>query len=158
MTDSGDRGYVKATVLFAIPACATPRQVSPGKGSLVVMKRLAVVSLACMLVLAGCRSGSGCQEFDAYDGTIELTVVDAATGALVPNTTMTLYVSPIDTAVLSIGSDVSQYPAQVIGIGTGTYQLTVAAPGYTTWQAKGGVTVSCAIPPVTVTARLAKSP
>ena len=122
------------------------------------MKWLSVVSLACVFALAGCHSESGCQEYDIYDGTVEVTAIDAATGALVPNTTMTLFVSPVDTQVLSIGSDVSQYPAQFIGIGVGTYQLTVAAPGYTTWQAKNGVAVSCAIPPNTVTARLAKSP
>jgi hypothetical protein len=82
-----------------------------------------------VFAVAACHSGSGCQEFDIYDGTIEVTAVDAVTGALVPNTTMTLFVSPGDTAVQSIGSDVSQYPAKFIGIGTGTYHLTVAAPG-----------------------------
>ena len=121
-------------------------------------KRLSFLPIACVFAVAGCHSGSGCQEFDIYDGTIQVTAVDATTGALVPNTTMTLYVSPIDTAVQSIGTDVSQYPAQFLGIGTGTYQLTVAAPGYTTWQAKNGVTVACAIPPNTVTARMAKAP
>jgi hypothetical protein len=123
-----------------------------------VMKWISYVPIACVFAVAGCHSDPGCQAFDIFDGTIEVTAVDASTGALVPNTTMTLMVSPIDTAVKSIGSDVSQYPARFLGIGLGTYQLSVAAPGYTTWQAKSGVTVSCAIPPNTVTARLEKSP
>jgi hypothetical protein len=123
-----------------------------------VTKWLSFLPIACVFAVAGCHSGAGCQEYDIYDGTIQVTAVDATTGALVPNTTMTLYVSPIDTAVQSIGADVSQYPAQFLGIGTGTYQLTVASPGYTTWQTKDGVTVSCAIPPNSVTARMVKAP
>jgi len=122
------------------------------------MKWLSVVPLACVLTVAGCHSRSGCDEFDSYNGTIEVTAVDAATGALVPNSTMTLMVAPGDTAVQSVGSDVSEYPADFIGLSAGTYQLSIAAPGYTTWQAKNGVTVLCAIPPATVTARLEKSP
>ena len=120
-------------------------------------KWISVVPLACVLAVAGCHSGeSGCQAYDIYDGTIEVTAEDAATGALVPNTTMTLMVSPVDTAVQSIGSDVSKYPVDFLSIGLGTYQLSVAAPGYATWT--NDVTVECSIPPNTVTARLQKSP
>jgi hypothetical protein len=123
-----------------------------------VPKWFSFVPLACVLAIAGCRAGLTCESFDSYDGTIAVTAVDSTTGALVPNTTMTLLVGPGNTAVQSIGSDVSQYPAQFIGIPAGTFQLTIAAPGYTTWQAKNGVTVLCAIPPVSVTAKMEKSP
>jgi hypothetical protein len=122
------------------------------------MKWLSVVSLACMLAVAGCDGVRGCDVYNYYnfDSTVEVTAVDAATGAPVPNATMTLVVSPIDTAVLSVGSDVSKYPAVFTGLSTGKFQLSIAAPNYATW--KNTVTVMCAKPPATVTARLNQSP
>ena len=118
------------------------------------MKLLSVMPLACMIAVAGCDGVRGCQVYDYYDGTIEVTAVDAATGALVPNATMDLLLTPIDTTELSIGADVSKYPVDFTGLTTGTFQLSVAAPGYATW--KNSVNVMCAKPPATVTARLKK--
>lgn len=112
----------------------------------------------CVLAVAGCDGVRGCDVYNNYnyDSVIEVTAVDAATDAPVPNATMALLLSPIDTAVLSVGSDVSKYPVDFTGLGTGKFQLSVAAPGYTAW--KNTVSVTCAKPPATVTARLEKSP
>ena len=122
------------------------------------MKWLSVVPLACMLAIAGCDGMRGCDVYNDYnyDSAIEVTAVDAATDAPVPNATMDLVVAPRDTAVLSVGSDVSKYPVDFTGLSTGKFQLSVAAPGYATW--KNTVSAMCAKPPATVTARLKKSP
>ncbi|MFI5233307.1 MAG: PEGA domain-containing protein [Gemmatimonadales bacterium] len=123
----------------------------------VVMKWLSFVPLAGMLAIAGCDGVRGCDVYVYYyDGTVEVTAVDAVTGAPVPNATMALLVSPIDTAVLSVGSDVSKYPVDFTGLSTGTFQLAIVAPGYATWR--NTVSVMCAKPSATVTARLEKSP
>lgn len=121
------------------------------------MKWLSVVPLACVVV-AGCDGVRGCDVYNDfnYDSVIEVTAVDAATGSPVPNATMDLLVSPIDTAVLSVGSDVSKYPVDFTGLSTGTFQLAIVAPGYATWR--NTVSVMCAKPPAMVTARLEKSP
>ena len=120
------------------------------------MRLLPVVLLATVLGVTGCGGVRGCEVYDYYDGTVEVTAVDGATGALVPNTTMALLVPPFDTTVMSVGADVSKYPVDFTGLSTGKFQLSIAAPGYATW--KNSVTVMCANPPATVTARLQKSP
>ena len=116
---------------------------------------LLVGAIAC----AGCHTGTaGCDQYDYGDGSIGVTAMDASTGALVPNATITLAVAPGDSSVLTVGSDVSVYPVQFVGVGTGTYNMTIVAQGYAPWQAKGGVTVLCTLPPTTVAARMQKSP
>ena len=121
-------------------------------------KWISAALFTCMLALAGCDGVKGCQVYDYYsfDGVIEVTALDASTSAPVPNTTMTLTIAPGDTSVLTVGSDVSKYPVDFTGLNIGKFPLSIAAPGYATWNGK--VAVNCAQPPATVTARLKKSP
>lgn len=123
------------------------------------MKRwVSAAPFACMLALTACDGIKGCEVYDYYnfDGVIEATAVDASTGAPVPNATMVLLIAPGDTSVLSVGSDVSQYPLEFTGLNSGKFRLSITAPGYATWA--NTVAVMCAKPPTTLTARLKASP
>lgn len=122
------------------------------------MKWLPVVPLACMLAVTGCDGVKGCDVYDyyTYDGVVEVTALDASTNAPVPNATMTLRLAPRDSMVLSVGTDVSAYPVDFTGLATGKFPLSIAAPGYATWNST--VNVMCAKPPATVTARMKASP
>lgn len=120
------------------------------------MKCFSTIALSCAFVLASCHRDCG-SNLVAPDYSIVVTAQDSVTGALVANTTvMEIQQSLADTAKRSIGSDVTMYPAVLPQFG-GTFTVSVAAPGYTTWS-KTLSGLRCAEARLVLTARMQKSP
>jgi PEGA domain-containing protein len=119
---------------------------------------LPVLALVCAFSVAGCHSATGsCRSFALYSHDIFVSAKDSGTGALVPNATLTAMRPQGDTAKASIGSDVTQYPADLLVLG-GTYTVSVTAPGYAAWSATVSVATNCTQLDVPITALMQKSP
>jgi hypothetical protein len=119
---------------------------------------LPTLVLSCVFAVASCHSatGSKCDSFTVYTYRIAVTAKDSVTGVLVPHATV-IATGQSDTSKVSIGSDVTQYPAD-LSVLPGAYAVSVAAPGYAIWTTAINVANVCTQPQVAVAAQMQKSP
>jgi len=121
------------------------------------MRFVAITAITSTLLLAGCRSLTGCNA-TSLTLALEVTAKDSVTGALVPNATLkSAYADGQAVATVSVGSEVSGYPVNLATAG-GTYTVSIAAAGYTTWTQTVVVNGECRPTAVSITALMQKSP
>jgi len=151
--DLGFTGKHEVRAVFAQPIARDLRSSRPRASF------AATLVLSCAFAVAGCHSatGSKCDSFAVYTHSIVVTAKDSVTGALVPNAAVMAAGASGDTAKMSIGSDVTRYPAD-LSVLAGAYTVSVAASGYATWTTTVGVANDCAQPQVTLTAMMQRSP
>jgi hypothetical protein len=96
-----------------------------------VQRMLAMFVLCCALGLVGCDSPANCGSgLVARAPSLEVTVRDSVTGALVANATVTMIPEVSrDSVSRTVGADVSEYPVWIAAWG-GTSVVSAAAPDH----------------------------